>query len=163
MGKKKGQAAIPSFLNLALGHVGLVRLSSKAFFEQIERLIQEYSGKKKERFLVREEYIDHGIPQGRNPEYLIEINDFSEEKAGKDSLEEPLETVRVGMSAKFFTKLIDKVGGKLYVEMYGDEIIQRLNDAQMMLRSGYVQPPGTLFYSQKHFRLKINGVKVGIL
>ena len=138
-------------------------MCSEEFLKQIDRLIQEYSGKKKEKFLVREEYIDHGIPQKRNPEYLLEINDFSEEKAEKDSLEESLEMVRVGMSAKFFTKLNDRVGRKLFVEMYGDEIVQRLIHIQMTIRSGYVQPPGTLFYDKEHFKLKIDGVKIGIL
>ena len=137
-----------------------MRLKKKKFLGKINHLIEEYSEKKEEKFLILEEFIDHGVLQNRNPEYLFEINEFSKEKAEKDSLDESLEIVRVGINVKFFTNLSDGARSKLFVEMSGQEIVERLKSIRSMIISGYIQPPGTLFYDKEHFKLRIDGVKI---
>lgn len=133
-------------------------MDSEDLCDELDKLINFYSNNKEKQYLVLEEFIDHGIPQKRNPEYLIKICEYTKTKAERDALDELLELVRVGISIKLFTKLKGKVNPKLYFEMYGDEIVQRLKRIQIMINSGYIQPPGILFYDDEHHRIKFKDI-----
>ena len=135
-----------------------IRLNLKDFKILIRKLIKKYSKEKEKKFLVREEYIDHGILQNRNPEFLLEIYDYSKSMSDLDVLDEDLEVVRVGINIKLFTKTSNLNKGKLYVEMTGEEIIFRLKELRNHIKSGYIKPPGILFRDKDHFKIKIDGI-----
>jgi hypothetical protein len=135
------------------------RMNIEDFKTLIKKLIEKYSKVRDENFLVREEYIDHGILQNRTPEYLLEINDYSKLFSDLDVLDEDLEVVKVCNNIKLFTKTSNTNKGKLFVKMSGEELIFRLKELRNHIICGYIKPPGILYRDKDHFKIKIDGIK----
>jgi len=133
-------------------------LISEDFFEIIDDLIEKYTREEEKKILFLEEYIDHGIFQKRNPEFLFVAYEHSKQLSDMDVLDEDLEIVRVGVKIKLYTKSSEPNNRKLFLEMTGEEIVDKLKHLRRMIKCGFIRPPGTLFRDKEHFKLKIDGV-----
>lgn len=131
---------------------------SEDFVELIDDLIEKYTREEEKKFLVLEEYIDHGILQKRNPEFLFVAYEHSKLLSDMDVLDEDLEVVRVGVKIKLYTKSSEPNNRKLFLEMIGEEIVDKLKHLRRMIKCGCIRPPGTLFRDKEHFKLKIDDV-----
>ena len=138
-------------------------MNSEIQSQTIDTLIDEYSKKhkRKEKFLVLEEYIDPGIYR-KPPEYIFEIKPYTAEEERIDCLAEDLEILKVGAKVKFFTKSSDPEDKYLYKTMTGSEIVKRLRTVQRKLVRGIFQPPGELRGIGEHHKLKIKEHEITI-
>ncbi|MFX1364844.1 MAG: hypothetical protein ACFFCE_07345 [Promethearchaeota archaeon] len=128
------------------------------FVDLIDNLIEKFTREKKKKFLILEEYIDHGILQKRNPEFLFVVYEKSKYLSEMDVLDEELEVVKVGVKIKLYTKSSEPNNRKLFLEMEGEEVVEKLKHLRRLINCGCIKPPGTLFRDKEHYKIKIDGI-----